>query len=244
MAMTADIRDIVEPQPRPGMATAAIELARTLKSGRFEILPPRRTFADPALHRAIMRRCDYPGGFFFEAGANDGLAWSNTAYLERHRGWTGVLVEPAPNLADACRRNRTGRTVQAALTSRDGGRIDLHYADLMSAVAAPGVDAAAHARVGQRFIRRGQPGVLRVPTRTIDSLLAEAALPRLDLFVLDIEQAEFEALDGMTLDRWRPRAMLIETRQPARLIERMAADGYHLAERLGAHDLLFVRPKH
>ena len=37
-------------------------------------------------------------GFFIEAGAADGEWFSNTLYFERHHGWTGLLVEPNPDL--------------------------------------------------------------------------------------------------------------------------------------------------
>ena len=36
------------------------------------------------------------GGTFLEAGALDGEYLSNTLYLERQLGWTGLLVEPDP----------------------------------------------------------------------------------------------------------------------------------------------------
>ena len=35
-------------------------------------------------------------GFFFEAGANDGVEESNTYFLELN-GWQGILVEPNPS---------------------------------------------------------------------------------------------------------------------------------------------------
>ena len=37
-------------------------------------------------------------GFFIEAGAADGEWFSNTLYFERHHNWTGLLVEPNPDL--------------------------------------------------------------------------------------------------------------------------------------------------
>ena len=36
------------------------------------------------------------GGFYVECGALDGERSSNTLYLERERGWTGLLVEMDP----------------------------------------------------------------------------------------------------------------------------------------------------
>ena len=38
------------------------------------------------------------GGFFIEAGAADGMRFSNTLLLEMKRNWTGLLVEPSPAL--------------------------------------------------------------------------------------------------------------------------------------------------
>jgi len=35
-------------------------------------------------------------GFFIEAGAYDGVDYSNTLYFEKTLGWTGILVEPNP----------------------------------------------------------------------------------------------------------------------------------------------------
>ena len=37
-------------------------------------------------------------GFFIEAGAVDGERLSNTIFLELERQWTGLLVEPNPEL--------------------------------------------------------------------------------------------------------------------------------------------------
>jgi hypothetical protein len=37
-------------------------------------------------------------GTHLEAGANDGESFSNSLYLEREYGWTGILVEAVPEL--------------------------------------------------------------------------------------------------------------------------------------------------
>ena len=47
------------------------------------------------------------GGFFVEAGAYDGESISNSLWLEKEKGWTGLLVEPNNLVHDALRsKNR------------------------------------------------------------------------------------------------------------------------------------------
>ena len=81
-----------------------------------ERYPPfRRKFAAGELHDAIRKEFGQDNhGFFFEAGANDGIVFSNTAYLERYCGWKGLLVEAVPHKFIACLRNRQAAIVEHA----------------------------------------------------------------------------------------------------------------------------------
>jgi hypothetical protein len=55
-------------------------------------------------------------GFFVEVGANRPQQESQTWHLEQ-LGWTGVLIEPQPNLADDLARKRTAKVFAAACSS-------------------------------------------------------------------------------------------------------------------------------
>src|SRR5689334_13139538 len=70
------------------------------------------SFGLNGLDQALLNFIGSRGGIFVEAGANDGLSQSNTAYLEFYLGWRGLLVEPIPELAVACRLNRPGAIVE------------------------------------------------------------------------------------------------------------------------------------
>jgi hypothetical protein len=48
-------------------------------------------------------------GTFIEAGANDGLAQSNTYWLENMRGWRGILIEAVPAMASITTLWRSSR---------------------------------------------------------------------------------------------------------------------------------------
>lgn len=186
--------------------------------GRRAALRVRRHVAErlgsPRYSRAGLYELDrklapYLGdrGFFVEAGAADGFRKSNTYYLERFRGWHGVLVEPIPHLAQRCRRERPRSTVfECALVADEQATpmIAMRYADLLSEVHASG-----------RGLPRSRYGWdpsydLTVPGRTLSSILTEARAPTVDLLSLDVQGFEASVLAGLGLPRFMPRLMLIE----------------------------------
>ncbi|MEA2249447.1 MAG: hypothetical protein QOH46_3976, partial [Solirubrobacteraceae bacterium] len=99
--------------------------------------PHERSFALRQLDLKLATHIKHTGGFFVEAGANDGISQSNTLFYARYRGWRGLLVEPIPELAARCRVLRPESTVeQAALVSPDheAPTARMRFAHLMSVV--------------------------------------------------------------------------------------------------------------
>ena len=64
--------------------------------------------------------CLQRGGFFVECGALDGETRSNTLYMERFLGWTGLLVEADPsNFKKVLSKQRNAWAVNVCLNSRN-----------------------------------------------------------------------------------------------------------------------------
>jgi FkbM family methyltransferase len=140
-------------------------------------------------------------GYFVEVGANEPRARSQTFHLEQ-AGWTGVLIEPQPELAGLLRANRSAKVYAVACSSPEnaGRALALHVAGPLSSLdrerMAPG---AAPERV------------IAVPAKTLDSVLEDAdAPPDFDFLSIDVEGHELEVLRGFTFARWRPRLILLE----------------------------------
>lgn len=183
------------------------------------------------------------GGFFVEAGANDGVTQSNTALLARHRGWRGLLVEPVPELARRCRLLRPESIVeQVALVAPDHGSstVAMRYANLMSLVrGARGSEEADREHVAEGARLQGVAAYeLEVPARTLSALLDAHGVRRVDLLSLDLEGYEPTALRGLDLERHRPRFILVEAWDRAAIEERLGRDYEALAE-LSRHDVLY-----
>ena len=201
----------------------------------------------PALHALEVKLdaiIDRDNGFFVEAGAHDGFTQSNTYWLERFRGWRGILVEPMPELAAEARLSRPAAHVaQCALVASDDPRAQVRmvFGDLMSMV--EGARGAEWPELGTSLGWRERRD-LDVSARTLSSLLDEAAAPEVDLLSLDVEGFEAPALSGLDLARHAPRFILVEVHEAQR--DRPPVDAL-LAERYLAHgwlsplDLLYVR---
>ena len=159
-------------------------------------------------------------GFFVELGANDGIRQSNTAFFEFFRGWRGVLVEPSPSGYRSCQVQRPkSRSFHAACVGPDFQQSYIEgdfTGDLMSSVD------------GKRL---GSPTRIQVPARTLTSILESAGAPAsFDLLSLDTEGYELSVLEGLDLNQYRPRYMVIEvyTWDYEKICSYLATQGYSL----------------
>ena len=164
-------------------------------------------------------------GFFVEVGANHPTDGSQTWHLEQ-AGWTGVLVEPQPDLAAILVAARKAKVFAMACSSPEnaGRSLPLHVDGARSALdrdrMAPGANAAH---------------VITVPTRTLDNILGDAGSPTpIDLLSVDVEGHEIEVLRGFDFMRWRPRLILVEDHVGALATHRfLLRNGYRLIRRIG-----------
>lgn len=183
-----------------------------------------------------------PGGVFVEAGANDGYTLSNTYYLERVRGWTGVLIEGIPELYHECRKLRGhSRVFNYALVDPEFGAdsVTMTYGDICSLITGSEADV-------QQWIddySREPKYEVQVPTRTLDEVLEEARLNTVDFVSLDVEGFEAQALRGFDLDRWSPSWMLIEVVHGAGRdeIEQILGGRYRPVAEPTIYDVLYQR---
>lgn len=182
-------------------------------------------------------------GFYAEIGAYDGLDGSATWFFEQ-LGWDGVLVEADPELAERCRAARPrAHTVHCAVVA-PGAPSEVQFEVLEGCRALSSLGVGADELRGVEHIadelelRR-----VAVPARTIDDVLAENGAPRLDFITIDVNGYEWEALQGLSLERWRPEVVILEraTHLPdRRILGHMHRHGYRFRRRTGVNDW-FVR---
>ncbi len=132
-------------------------------------------------------------GFFIELGAYDGLTQSNTAFFEKTKNWTGILIEASRDRYEECVKNRpNSKCINTACSATDNASISFNHENgLMSKV----VD----------------DGVYSCDTSTLETILDNCEVDRnIDFLSLDVEGHELEVLEGLNLCKYRPNYMLIE----------------------------------
>lgn len=189
-------------------------------------------------------------GFFIEVGANNGFLESNTYYLERFRNWKGILIEPIPHLYQECVNERPlAKVFNCALVSPDypDSEIEMMYGHTMSLVKGAFNDENVESeRVAIAGRKLGfTPYTIKVPARTLTSILDEANVQKIDFFSLDVEGFELNALQGLDFEKYRPEFMLIECldEKSFQEINSYICDYYDLFERASQVDYLFKSKK-
>jgi FkbM family methyltransferase len=219
-------------------------LLRRVSVGPAPTAPiPKQFYGLDGLDRKLEPYIDFDNGVFVEAGANDGVTQSNTAYFARHRGWRGLLIEPIPDLASRCRLARPESVVEnCALVpvGADGRSVPMTYCGLMSVVEGGWSDPAAernHVDIG-RQIQSLMTYHVDVQGRSISTLLDQHKMTHVDLLSLDVEGFERQALEGLDLSRHRPSFILVEARFREE-IEDLLLPHYEAVAQLSHHDVLY-----
>ena len=224
-----------------------MQYLRRLRRALYEAVGNPRYTPRPSLHdldAKLSKYLDYTNGFFIEAGANDGYKQSNTYYLERGLKWRGVLVEAIPELYERCRRLRKhSRVFHNALVAPDypDDGITMHFAGLMSVTeGSMGSDERqqTHINDGIKCQHISESYAVRVPVRTLESVLDEVRPPPIDFMSLDVEGYELNVLKGLNLEKYRPEYMLVEVWEHDE-IDAFLKPYYDQVEQLTYHDYLY-----
>jgi len=149
-------------------------------------------------------------GVFVEIGAFDGITGSNTLFFEEALDWTGVLIEPSPTQFEKLKYNRRRSTVcvNAAICSE---KRTVHWLDNPGLGVVSGIFEFMSPAFLETF-HRNQATTVKTPIQCIgfDVLFANLALRHIDLFSLDVEGAELQALQTFPFDKISVSVWLVE----------------------------------
>lgn len=184
---------------------------------------------------------DRRGGFFVDVGCLTPIANSNTYYLEKHLGWSGIAVDALAAYAKAWEQARPkSKFFGYAVTDRSGQTVPFYRSRLASW-------SSLSKDWVMRFDLEPNPTELQVPTITLNKLLDDNGVTQIDFLSMDISGSEWAALEGFDLERFQPDLVCIVSpytpipEEKAILDERLLRyftdRGYERIERYLPHDI-------
>jgi FkbM family methyltransferase len=148
---------------------------------------------------------DRTDGYCVEIGAYDGRTGS-ASYPFEQRGWHCLVVEPIPALVEEIRRHRACRVVSCAASDEEG-TAKFFVAEKLEQMSTLDLTPDRREWIEQLG---GAVEEITVRTATLDSLLAEAGFPEIQFATIDVEGHELAVLEGFTLEKHRPRIVIVE----------------------------------
>jgi FkbM family methyltransferase len=185
---------------------------------------------------------DRQGGFFVDVGANDYKRFSNTYYLEKHLGWSGIAIDPQPEFEPGYLRYRPKtRFFPLCVSDKSNESAKLYVLQ--------GNPLVTSAR--EDFTRLFGENVVEMsaPTVALNDLLDRLTVLRMDLLSVDVELAEPQVLAGFDVERFRPALVCIEAHPQVRqqILDYFARHGYVVVGkylRVDVQNLYFERLDH
>lgn len=172
------------------------------------------------------------GGVFLDIGAFDGLTLSNTWYLEKQLGWSGVAIEPAPKAYARCKDNRDCTVLNGCITNSAGRVTFLEIegpAAMLSGIVS--VYTSKHIQRIKQEIEEygGAMKEISVPCFTVNEVLHANGFDHADYLSIDTEGGELDILKSINFEAMRAKIVTVENNySDLRLQSYMRQVGYKL----------------
>lgn len=183
-------------------------------------------------------------GTFVDIGANDGITFSNTFFLEK-RGWSGIAVEPIPAVYEKLARNRQCTTIHGCVAKTTGKgvfRAITGYSEMLSGLLNE-YDPRHKSRIERELgLHGGEYRDIEVDCFSFADVVASQNLTEIDFLNIDVEGAEFNVLSGIDFSRTEIHVVCIENSYlDYRIPKLLIGNGFRFHSVLG--DEFYVKPK-
>lgn len=178
------------------------------------------------------------GGVFVDVGAYDGITGSNSYFFEKHRGWTGFMVEPVEFFRQKAERLRSSICLPFAVSDADGEAQFMAVTEGFTQMSGlvDQYDPAMLRKV--RDDKRHKEDLVTVKTRKLADLLDDQGITAPDYISLDIEGGEVAALSTFPFSKYQIGAWSIENNSgSAEIRDIMQTHDYKLIEYCGPDEV-------
>jgi FkbM family methyltransferase len=147
-------------------------------------------------------------GRYVDIGGGHPVAGSVSFWFYQ-RGWSGIVVEPQPDLATLHRRLRPRDTLVEAVIGAASGEADFFKIDRLH-----GLSTTVRSNADAARARGVSFETMKVPSISLADLCRTHALNAVDFLKIDVEGAERDVLAGADWSLCRPRIIVLEAVTP------------------------------
>jgi FkbM family methyltransferase len=173
---------------------------------------------------------------FLDIGAHDGVSISNTFFLEKERKWKGICVEAQPSEFQKLKSNRDCTCVNVAVSDYNGETDFIYvegYANMLSGIS-DDYNLSHMQRIKNEVSTYGGAiNTIKVPVRTLQSILDEHNTHKIDFCSIDTEGSEFNIIKSIDFDKTEIKVFIIENNYGEKTIEEFLVEKvYYLYKKI------------
>lgn len=148
-------------------------------------------------------------GFFVDIGAHDGIDGNNTVYFEK-KGWSGVCIEPHPDVFESLKKNRTCVVENCAVWT-ENTVVDFlavsGYPEMLSGII-ESYDPRHKARVDREILHMGGSSrTVKIQARRFDDIIKTT---HINFLSIDTEGSEIAILKNVDFSKYVIDVICIE----------------------------------
>jgi len=181
-------------------------------------------------------------GFFVEIGAHDGVSFSNSYFFEKNLQWTGICVEPNPNVFNTLQTNRNCICEQICISDSHAKKPFLLCNGYMLEMYSGLLDTYDPRHLDRIYtemnIFGGGKQIILIDCCTLKSLFEKHKVTHIDFLSIDIEGGEKTALQSIDFAAVTIDVIVVENNfNETHLKEYLECQGYALKEHIGRDDI-------
>jgi len=163
-------------------------------------------------------------GIFVDIGAHDGISYSNTYFFEKKLSWSGICIEPMPNIFSKLKNNRNCICIKGCIADKNSEEEFLQvngYSEMLSGLVNK-YDPEHVKRIDYEIKKfGGSKYTIIVKTYKLNDLLEEHNIYDIDLLSIDTEGGELDILKSIDFDKFFIKAIVVENNYHSKEFKRL-----------------------
>jgi FkbM family methyltransferase len=152
---------------------------------------------DKVLYEKYFKKYSLEGKkYYLEMGAIDGVMYSNTKFYQDTLGWTGILIEPNPYMFTKLIDNRPNNKLLNVLCSDIKDSLVFNICSSIPAVSS--VELTKPENFDKIYYNYSKMQKINTIPISLDTIVENSGLERIDLCVLDVEGHEINVLNSFS----------------------------------------------